>query len=107
MSNKLEDYGKAEELAMVIEMMKPFILSMDLDYAKEVAEEFRKQASFEDSAAVLNPLYNPLKPRIIRKQSESLTLLINFVESLKEIQGMKDQLAKEQATQQDIMKMFW
>lgn len=106
MSNKLADLDKSMELAETINHMKIFLLMIDLDYARQMSEQLREHASFSDSAAVLNPLYNPLKPNIIRKQAKSLSLLVEFIETLKEIDVMKAQLQKEQSNKEDIMKLF-
>lgn len=107
MENELStDQEKAQELANIINMIKMPLLNVDLSYAKQAAIDMHNRASFLDSAAVLNPLYNPLKSDIMRRQAKSLTLLIGFIEELHEIQKMKDQLTQEQAAQQDVMKLF-
>lgn len=106
MSDKLEDLDKSMDLAETINMMKPFLHSVNLDYAKEMVGKLSEHASFSDSTAVLNPMYNPLKPDIIRKQAKSLCLLVDFIETLKEIDVMKTQLSKEQQTKEDVMKLF-
>lgn len=97
---------KSEELASNIEGIKLFLMSVDLDYAKEVSKSMRQQASWQDSAAVLNSMYNPDKQNILRKQSEMLGCIIKFIELGKETDAMKKKVAQVDAMQQNVMKMF-
>lgn len=106
MSNKLEGYGKQLELAGAINAMKPFLLYIDLEFARKCVNDLREHGGFIDSAAVLNPMYNPLKPDIIRKQAKALSLLVEFIELLKEVDQMKERLSNEQANKEEIMKLF-
>ncbi len=51
---------KSQELADTITAMKPYLLQLDIDYAKEAVKDMIKRAQFLDSGAVLNPLYSPI-----------------------------------------------
>lgn len=106
-SNKLEDYDKALELAGQIEMIKSVAITIDWEYLKEVAARFIIQASFEDSAAVLNLNYSPTKSTLLMQQADGLNHLASFVESLKKCQELKDKIASENSQRSEIMKMFW
>lgn len=77
---------KSEELASHIEGIKLNLLFVDVDYAKEVSKSMRQQASWQDSAAVLNPMYNPDKQNILLlyKQAEMLDCIVKFIELGKE-----------------------
>lgn len=117
MSNKLsdlplpdrsegEELEKSHELAAVITMMKPYFHMIDLEFAKSAAVGMHERANWLDSAAALNPMYNPLKCDIMRKQANALSKLVEVIDDLKEVDQMKAQLAQEESTQQDIMNLF-
>lgn len=107
MARKLEEFDdKAYQLADAINGMKIWFHLIDLDYAKQAAADMHRKASFTDSAAVLNPLYNPLKPDIMRKQAKALNLLIQVIEELKEVDRMKAKLSEQEKNQQDIINIF-
>jgi len=106
-SNKLEDYGKSLDLAQQIEMIKSITMTMDLEYLKACSEKFRDQASWQDSASVLNPSYNPTKSDILRKQAQTMGYLLQFVNGLKECQELKDKAALEDSQRSKIMEMFF
>lgn len=106
MSNKLEDLEKSHDLANIINMVKFQLVQIDLDYAREMGNRLIEQGNFQDSAAVLNPAYSPLKSDILRKQGKALLGLVQFIEELKDIDKMKADLSKSEAAQQDIMKLF-
>lgn len=97
---------KSEELASHIEGIKLNLLFVDVDYAKEVVKYMRDKASWQDSAAALNPMYNPDKQNILRKQSEMLDCIVKFIELGKETDAMKKKVAQVDAMQQNVMKMF-
>lgn len=97
---------KSEELASHIEGIKLNLMFVDVDYAKEVSKSMRQQASWQDSAAVLNPMYNPDKQNILYKQAEMLDCIIKFLELGKETDAIKKKVAQVDAMQQNVMKMF-
>jgi hypothetical protein len=106
MSNKLEDLDKSMELASQLEGMKAFLMIMDVDYIREMSVNFYKQADFQDSAAVLNPMYNPVKQELLRKQAKSLSILGEFITLLKEADELKREVRSHEEAQSDIMKLF-
>ena len=106
MSNNLEHYGKSLQLALAIENMKPFIQEIDLEFASEMATRLMNQASFEDSAAVLNPAYTPRKSELLRAQGRAMCTLVKFILILKECSEMKVELAQTDAARSEIAKMF-
>lgn len=97
---------KSEELAECINSIKMMLWIMDIAYAKEAVEAMRNQASFEDSAAVLNPMYNPEKTRLITEQAKMLEHLIQFVEIGKQVDEMKKSVNQYSENQRKIMQMF-
>lgn len=106
MSNKLGDLQKSYELADVINKMKPLLHKMDLEYAKHALEAMRDAAHFNDTAAVLNPSYDPDKTRWLSVQCDALGKLIEYVELLKECDVLKAKVAQNGAQRSEIMKMF-
>lgn len=97
---------KSEELASHIEGIKLNLMFVDVEYAKEVSKSMRQQASWQDSAAVLNPMYNPDKQDILYKQADMLDCIIKFIELGKETDAMKKRADQLDAMQQNVMKMF-
>ena len=65
--NTLQSVELADQLIQIAKIIQV----MDHDYLKESVEAFKKQASFQDSAAVLNPRYYEKKPDLIHKQAEA------------------------------------
>lgn len=98
---------EAFTLAAQIEQVKAIILQMDMEYAESAAKTMQEQASFQDSAAVLNPNYNPDKSDLIRQQAHTLSLLCRFVAGLKECERMKEAVQKGDAARAEIQKLFW
>jgi len=105
-NNKLEDLSKSYELADIINRMKPIIHEMDLDYAKEAIAGMRNLASFNDSAAILNPMYDPTKTDHLYLQCKALSKLIEYVELLKECDKLKAKCVHNDARRSEISKMF-
>lgn len=97
---------KSQELADHINGIKLILFFVDVEYAKAVVKAMRKQASFQDSAAVLNPTYMPEKSDLIRKQAEMLEHLVQFIELGKEVDQMKASIARTDETRSKILKMF-
>lgn len=106
MANKLEDLDKSLELAERINEMKITLLRIDLDYAKEMAGKMQDRGNFMDSAAALNPMYNPAKSDVYRLQGKSLGLLVEFIETLKEIDKLKAEANRYESNQQTLMNLF-
>jgi len=106
MNNKLEDLGKSYELAAILESIKPMLQTIDLEFARKAGEGMVDQGNFQDSAAVLNPSYDPTKSDLLRLQGETLLKLVEFVESLKEIDELKEQVRVNQNNMAAIQKMF-
>lgn len=105
-SENLLTGAKSQEMAMVIEMIKPYFHLFDVEYAKQVVIAMQNQASWQDSASVINPSYDFSKSQLIRKQAESLRFFIKFIEGLKECDEMKNKIALSEAGKEHISKMF-
>lgn len=97
---------QSEELAGVIIAVTPLLCSIDLDYAKLGVRKFRKQANFQDSAAVLNPRYDPDRSKLIRVKADALEGLIQFVEKSIEAGMLSDEIEANDQRRDQIMKMF-
>lgn len=104
-SNKLENYD-AVVLASQIEMIKEIIRGMNLDYLKETADRLIAQGHFQDTCAVLNPMYSPIKSDLLRLQGQGLIKLLEFVAILKKCSEMKDTISILDANQSEIMRLF-
>jgi len=104
MSNLTQE--KSEELAGQITILQQFICNMDLAYAREAAESILRQAEWQDSAAVLNPRYNPDKQNIMRIQAQGLLSLVDFGEKMIQVGKMKADLSVSDANLDRIAKMF-
>ncbi len=102
----LVKHGDAVLLATQLNEMKKVIHTMDVDFILEAAKDFIDKASWQESAAVLNPRYNPEKPDTLRVMGETLHHLHNFIIGLKKCDEMKAKVADYEAKQNDIAKLF-
>jgi hypothetical protein len=94
-------------LAEQVNNIKFILFQIDREYLDEVIKKWDDQASFEDSAAVLNPLYRPEKTDVLREQGKSLRLLRDFHESLIKCQEAKDKDAAAKISQDKLKSLFW
>lgn len=107
MATKLdENYAKSLELAKQIEAMKHIIVTVDTEHLKNMVEKFSTQASFEDSAAVLNAAYDPKKSTLLRVMSHGLQCLLNFIDDLKECDKLKKEIKQTDQARSEIAKLF-
>lgn len=97
---------KSEELASHIEGIKLNLMFVDVEYAKEVSKSMCNQASWQDSTALFNPMYEPDRQNILRMQAEMLDCIVKFIELGKETDAMKKKVAQVDAMRQDVMKLF-
>lgn len=72
----------------------------------EAARKLNEQASWQESAAILNPSYPLSKNDVIREQAKALNHLGNFVTSLKKCQELKGKVKMEMDTKDAIGKLF-
>lgn len=97
---------EAEDLAGKIKVINAVLYSADIDLLKKSAEDMARQASWQDSAAVLNPRYNPKKSENLRLSAKALSLLAEYHETLVEITKLKADIATEDEHYDKIAKMF-
>jgi hypothetical protein len=97
---------KSTEQAEIIKMIVIPILGLDVEYCKSAVERMADDASMYDSMAALNPNYNPTKGNVLKRKAEALALLIDYVEKLKEIDGLEKQAKVEDAQAEKIANMF-
>lgn len=107
MDNKLEDLGKSMELAAQINMIKGVLFQMDEEHLKQAINTFRNQASFQDSAAVLNPRHDSIKNELLRVQANTMQSLMDFWNGLKKCEELKDVIAQNEANRKQIESMFF
>lgn len=112
MSNKLEDLGKtlqdkSTDLATMIDMIKIAIYGIDMEHLKNAIKTFYNQASFQESAAILNPSYNPVKNDLLKQQAKSLQHLYDFIEGLKKCDELKGKVAEGDERILQTQKLFW
>lgn len=103
---KLKTDGEALLLALQIEEIKKTVVNINLDFLAESAKDMVDQASWQESAAVINRRYNPEKPDTLRVMGETLRHLHNFITGLKKCDEMKAKVAKYEAQQEEIEKLF-
>ena len=106
MSNNFDEYGRSLDLAAHINAMKPIIMDIDLEWLEIMITRFQEQASFEESAAVLNPNYNPEKPPTLKVMAITMSHLLNFIEGLKECDRLKLNVAAYEKQRDEISKLF-
>lgn len=107
MKNKLEDLGKSMELGSQIGMIKLVLFQIDEAHLKQSIESFKSQASFQDSAAVLNPRYDTTKSRLLNAQANTLQKLFEFWEGLKRCEELKAEVVKNEANRSAIESLFF
>lgn len=61
----------------------------DMDYVFAMADEMRGQASWQESAAVLNPSYDQTKNDLLYEQARALSFIGKFMDSLKKCHELK------------------
>lgn len=83
---------RSEELALNIELLKLHIYTIDADYMSLVSKKLYEHAGNIDSTAALNKHYDPATTQLMRKQASAMSLLVNFIQSLKDIQKDKDNI---------------
>ena len=97
---------KSMELAMCIEMMKPAICLIDMEYLTEAKAALFNQATRMDTLAPLNRSYSPKKSDLLRKQAMALGALGSFIDELKQVTDLKKRIEEEDKTMSSIEQMF-
>lgn len=72
----------------------------------EAAKEINEQASWQESAAVLNPTYPLSKNDLLREQAKALNHLGNFIVSLKKCHDLRGKVRDELEYMNAISKAF-
>jgi transketolase len=89
---------KSQEQANIILALAFFVQRLDIDYLREAEKDFIKQASWQESAAILNPSYPLEKNEVLREQANALKSLCDYADSLKKIDELNKKIAlREQA----------
>jgi hypothetical protein len=97
---------KSQEQANLIQMIALYIEGIDIEYCTKAAEEMKKQVTFQESIAVLNPSYLPTKNDILNLQAEALEYLINYTKISRKIQKLRKKLKTEEENQNNINDLF-
>lgn len=97
---------KSEEQAEIIKMIALPLSMLDVDYCRAAANDMCKQASTQESMALLNPSHPQIKNDILATQGKALLLLCDYVSTLQTIQKLKAELANETKVRDEISRMF-
>lgn len=97
---------KSEQQAEIIKLIALPILMLDVEYCQELAHDMCNQASRQESMAVLNPNHSQVKNDILRTQGKALSLLCEYVNTLKEVEKLKSKLSNENDIRDKISRMF-
>lgn len=93
-------------LAQALEMIKFAIHNIDYDYLKLAAQKLGEQATFENTAAILNPRFNPHKNDSVRLSAKALFTLVQYIDALKEIDKAKAAANDHEEAVDKISAMF-
>jgi hypothetical protein len=96
----------SQEQAEIIKMIAFPVMMLDVEYCREAAKCFMDQASRQESMAVLNPSHSQIQNDILRKQGEALKFLCDYVDALKQVEQLKQDLSLENANKDRISKLF-
>jgi hypothetical protein len=97
---------KSEELAALIELMKPYIQLIDIDYANAVYKAMKDQASWQQSASVLNPSFDSVRNDLLYTQAQCLKAMITFISLAKECDQLKSQIQHNQEARNKVAALF-
>lgn len=97
---------KSEEQAEIIIQLAILLQGIDLPYMEKFGAELARQASWQDSAFILNPSASVEKNDLLHKQSEAVGLLCKYIKCLKEVDQLKHKIQIEQQTRERIARMF-
>jgi hypothetical protein len=97
---------KSEELAALIELMKPYIQLIDIDYANAVYKAMKDQASWQQSASILNPSYDNVKNDLLYTQAQCLKAMITFISLAKECDQLKGMIQQNEQNQRKVAALF-
>lgn len=97
---------KSEELAALIELMKPYIQLIDIDYANAVYKAMKDQASWQQSASILNPSYDSVKNDLLYTQAQCLKAMITFISLAMECDQLKNAVKQNQLNHNKVASLF-
>jgi len=97
---------KSQEQANIIIGIALNVMMLDLPYLKEAVKQMRDQASWQQSASVLNPNYNPKKDELLYAQANACQKLIDYVESLQEVDKLKGEVSTYESHREQLAKLF-
>ena len=97
---------KSKEQAEIIKMIALPVEMLDVEYCRQAAKDMKEDASRQEAMALFNPNYPQLKNDILREKGNALSILCDYVSSLKKIQQMQRDLEKEEKIKEDISKLF-
>ena len=97
---------KSEQQADLIKAISIPIVLLDVEYCREMSEQIIAQGNRQDSMIILNPSYLLIKNEILREQGKALSLLCDYVDSLKRVEKLKLDLALEKDHTAQVLKLF-
>lgn len=97
---------KSTEQARIIMLINTHLSFLDLDYLQKFVESVKNNASFKESAIILNPSYNLDKIQLERTQACAAQLLIDYAKKLHEVEEIKKKIQLTEQQQSEINKLF-
>ncbi len=100
------DVEKSQQQAVLMSMMSPYLLMLDRNYLEMAAKEIMNRARNYNSMAALMPNWRPEKSELMVAQARAIQALVNYIDSLKEVDAAKQALGKADDVRDEIMAMF-
>jgi len=97
---------KSEEQAEIIKMLAMPVSMLDIEYLKELAETMRSTASWQESAAVINPTYNQKRNDLLRRQADALEALVKYSDALARCRDLLKGIQEDSYLKMKLELMF-
>jgi hypothetical protein len=97
---------KAAEQAEIVKLINMTLPQLDIDFLKQAAKDMRGDALRYESAAVLNPNFNPTKPQLLKEQANTLDTLCRYFEGIKKCSELKTQLDLDKINREKLTAFF-
>lgn len=107
MSDRKMNLEDSEDLANWIRLIGMHARVIDLEYLKLSAKAMGDQASFQDAAALVAPSHVQLKKNeLVHFQAKALHVLVSYIETLKEIDKIKQSISELKGHEDDLKSLF-
>jgi hypothetical protein len=98
---------RSQEVADILKMSMGILQMLDVDYCREAVKAFRKQASFQDAASVINGNYNPKRTTLLYKQADALEALCNYLDRSRQCSELKAEIQQEQKDRDEMINRLF